>query len=72
MLQGHIAIDQAVFPERTPGFVLDALARIPLWKIGLDYRHGNLLVNSYHDLLCLVSAPYKNTAWHCMNSLRSF
>ncbi|CAA6659117.1 unnamed protein product [Spirodela intermedia] len=40
VLQGHIAIDQAVFPERTPGFVLDALARIPLWKIGLDYRHG--------------------------------
>uniref|UniRef100_A0A1D1XFI7 Putative Xaa-Pro aminopeptidase P n=1 Tax=Anthurium amnicola TaxID=1678845 RepID=A0A1D1XFI7_9ARAE len=40
VLQGHIALDQAVFPERTPGFVLDALARVPLWKIGLDYRHG--------------------------------
>ncbi|MQL95792.1 hypothetical protein Taro_028464, partial [Colocasia esculenta] len=40
VLQGHIALDQAIFPERTPGFVLDALARVPLWKIGLDYRHG--------------------------------
>ncbi|XP_078429989.1 metallopeptidase M24 family protein isoform X2 [Wolffia australiana] len=40
VLQGHIAIDQAVFPENTPGFVLDALARVPLWRIGLDYRHG--------------------------------
>ncbi|XVF06089.1 hypothetical protein REPUB_Repub06bG0018200 [Reevesia pubescens] len=37
---GHIALDQAVFPENTPGFVLDAFARSALWKIGLDYRHG--------------------------------
>ncbi|KAL2942087.1 Aminopeptidase P2 [Bienertia sinuspersici] len=40
VLQGHIALDQAVFPENTPGFVLDAFARSSLWKIGLDYRHG--------------------------------
>ncbi|CAI9102219.1 OLC1v1000452C2 [Oldenlandia corymbosa var. corymbosa] len=40
VLQGHIALDQAVFPENTPGFVLDAFARSALWKIGLDYRHG--------------------------------
>ncbi|CAL5089282.1 unnamed protein product [Urochloa decumbens] len=40
VLQGHIALDVAVFPERTPGFVLDVLARSSLWKIGLDYRHG--------------------------------
>ncbi|KAJ8751981.1 hypothetical protein K2173_000727 [Erythroxylum novogranatense] len=40
VLQGHIALDQAVFPGNTPGFVLDAFARSSLWKIGLDYRHG--------------------------------
>jgi len=40
MNQGHIALDQARFPEKTPGFVLDVLARSSLWKIGLDYRHG--------------------------------
>ncbi|XP_047179946.1 aminopeptidase P2 isoform X2 [Vigna umbellata] len=40
VLQGHIALDQAVFPENTPGFVLDAFARTFLWKVGLDYRHG--------------------------------
>lgn len=40
VLQGHMALDQAVFPENTPGFVLDAFARSSLWKIGLDYRHG--------------------------------
>lgn len=42
-LQGHISLDQAIFPENTPGFVLDAFARSFLWKIGLDYRHGTLL-----------------------------
>eukprot|EP00898_Chlorokybus_atmophyticus_P005799 jgi/Chlat1/621/Chrsp103S08590 len=40
VLQGHIALDSAVFPERTPGFVLDAFARASLWSAGLDYRHG--------------------------------
>ncbi|KHG06386.1 putative Xaa-Pro aminopeptidase P [Gossypium arboreum] len=40
VLKGHIALDQAVFPENTPGFVLDGFARSSLWKIGLDYRHG--------------------------------
>ncbi|XP_028106930.1 aminopeptidase P2-like [Camellia sinensis] len=40
LVKGHIALDQAVFPENTPGFVLDAFARSFLWKIGLDYRHG--------------------------------
>ncbi|XP_020212955.1 aminopeptidase P2 [Cajanus cajan] len=40
VLQGHIALDQSVFPENAPGFVLDAFARSFLWKVGLDYRHG--------------------------------
>lgn len=44
--QGHIALDQAVFPERTPGFVLDVLARSSLWKIGLDYRHGSIFLTT--------------------------
>ena len=39
-LQGHIALDQAVFPEGTPGLALDTLARAPLWRLGLNYRHG--------------------------------
>lgn len=40
VLQGHIAIDCAVFPSTTTGFQLDILARTALWKDGLDYRHG--------------------------------
>ncbi|KAK1222258.1 hypothetical protein PQX77_014891 [Marasmius sp. AFHP31] len=40
VLQGHIAIDTAVFPTGTTGFVIDSWARRALWKDGLDYRHG--------------------------------
>lgn len=40
VLQGHIAIDSAVFPRGTTGFMLDCLARSPLWSMGLEYRHG--------------------------------
>ncbi|CAM0873755.1 unnamed protein product [Alopecurus aequalis] len=40
VLKGHIALDAAVFPNGTTGHALDILARTPLWKNGLDYRHG--------------------------------
>lgn len=40
VLLGHIALDRAVFPAGTTGFMLDVLARSPLWEAGLDYRHG--------------------------------
>ncbi|KAI8319975.1 Creatinase/aminopeptidase [Martensiomyces pterosporus] len=40
VLKGHIALDRAVFPSGTSGYALDPLARLPLWEVGLDYRHG--------------------------------
>lgn len=40
VLKGHIALASAIFPEGTPGFVVDAFARGPLWQAGMDYRHG--------------------------------
>ena len=40
VLQGHIALATAVFPEGTLGSRLDAIARVPLWQAGLDYNHG--------------------------------
>jgi len=40
VLQGHIGIDRAVFPEGTSGGQLDILARHALWRDGLDFRHG--------------------------------
>ncbi|KAI0084760.1 Creatinase/aminopeptidase [Irpex rosettiformis] len=40
VLQGHIAIDTAIFPNGTTGYIIDSWARRPLWEDGLDYRHG--------------------------------
>ncbi|XP_058777887.1 aminopeptidase P1 [Vicia villosa] len=40
VLKGHISLGNARFPNGTNGHQLDILARIPLWKDGLDFRHG--------------------------------
>ena len=40
VMKGHIALDQARFPEGTTGSQLDALARQFLWQHGLDFDHG--------------------------------
>ena len=40
VLKGHIALATAIFPKGTTGSQLDALARKPLWDVGLDYDHG--------------------------------
>lgn len=40
VLKGHIAISTAKFPAGTTGAQLDTLARIDLWKAGLDFDHG--------------------------------
>ncbi len=40
VLKGHIAIATARFPKGTTGAQLDALARIDLWRAGLDFDHG--------------------------------
>jgi Xaa-Pro aminopeptidase len=40
VLQGHIAIATAVFPQGVAGPHLDAMARRALWQAGLDYDHG--------------------------------
>ncbi|VAV95483.1 Xaa-Pro aminopeptidase [hydrothermal vent metagenome] len=40
VLQGHIALAKAVFPDGTTGGQLDILARQYLWADGVDYAHG--------------------------------
>ena len=40
VLKGHVDLATAVFPPGTTGAQLDALARRPLWDVGLDYAHG--------------------------------
>lgn len=38
--QGHIGVASAIFPEGLLGSRLDSLARLALWREGLDYNHG--------------------------------
>nr|WP_321458347.1 aminopeptidase P family protein [uncultured Cohaesibacter sp.] len=54
VLRGFLALSMAKFPKGTFPHQLDALARMHLWQLGLDYDHGtghgvghNLLVHEY-------------------------
>ena len=40
VLKSHLALLSAKFPEGVSGNSLDALAREPLWREGLDFNHG--------------------------------
>ena len=40
VLRGHINLARAVFPKGLSGANLDYLAHVPLWEMGLDYRHS--------------------------------
>ena len=50
VLKGMLALQEAVFLEGCTGINLDYLAREPLWKLGLDYRHG-----TGHGVGCLLN-----------------
>lgn len=55
VLKGMIAISLALFPEGTSGAQIDALARVALWRHGLDFDHGTGHgVGSY---LCVHEGP---------------
>ena len=40
VLKGNLNLANARFVSGTHGINLDAIARLPLWKYGLDYNHG--------------------------------
>ena len=40
VLKGTMALSRTRFPRGTPGPMLDAIARAPLWEHGLDFGHG--------------------------------
>ncbi|MBN2657839.1 MAG: aminopeptidase P family protein [Spirochaetales bacterium] len=40
VLKGHIALSLARFPQGTRGYQLDLLARMDMWREGIDYGHG--------------------------------
>ena len=53
VLKAHIAMSRAVFPQGRSGSEIDALARVELWRYGLDYRcgtgHGVGFVGVIHE-----------------------
>lgn len=40
VLKGFLQLSNAQFPQGTCGTQLDALARLPMWKSGINYLHG--------------------------------
>lgn len=50
VLKGHIAVARANFPLGTTGAQIDTLARMALWRDGLDYAHG-----TGHGVGCYLS-----------------
>jgi len=40
VLKGHIGLSLAKFPQGTRGYQLDLLARMEMWKEGINYGHG--------------------------------
>ncbi len=55
VLQGMLDLSAAVFPKGCCGFHLDALARSPLWRQGLDFGHGTGHGIGY--MLCVHEPP---------------
>jgi Xaa-Pro aminopeptidase len=57
VLKGHIALAEAVFPEATSGSQLDTLARLALWRRGLDFDHGT--GHGIGSYLCVHEGPQR-------------
>ncbi|MFH5775567.1 aminopeptidase P family protein [Paracoccus sp. NGMCC 1.201697] len=73
VLKGFIALSSAQFPVGTFPHQLDALARAPLWALGLDYDHGtghdvghNLLVHEHPHRLGKAANPFGLVAGNVM------
>jgi len=66
VLEGHVNLATARFPDQVEPAKLDVLARAPLWQHGLDYRHGtghglgaHLGVHEFPPLLSASLPPPK-------------
>jgi Xaa-Pro aminopeptidase len=73
VLRGFLALSMARFPKGTFPHQLDALARMHLWQLGLDYDHGtghgvghNLLVHEYPHRLGKLPNPFGLEAGNIM------
>ncbi len=55
VLQGHMALQQVVFPSGVAGGRLELLARLPLWDERHDYNHGT--GHGVGHYLCVHEGP---------------
>ena len=57
VLKGHLQLQNAQFPAGTCGTQLDALARIAMWKSGINYMHGT--GHGIGHFLCVHEGPHQ-------------
>ena len=57
VLRGHIALSRAIFPDKTAGTQLDALARQFMWRDGMNYLHGT--GHGVGQFLCVHEGPHQ-------------
>ena len=57
VLKGHLQLQNAVFPKGTCGTQLDILARLAMWKEGVNYLHGT--GHGVGHYLCVHEGPHQ-------------
>lgn len=57
VLKGHLQLQNAHFPAGTCGTQLDILARIAMWKSGINYLHGT--GHGIGHYLCVHEGPHQ-------------
>ena len=57
VLKGHLQLQSAQFPVGTCGTQLDVLARIAMWKSGINYMHGT--GHGIGHFLCVHEGPHQ-------------
>ena len=57
VLKGHLHLQNAQFPAGTCGTQLDVLARMAMWKAGINYLHGT--GHGIGHFLCVHEGPHQ-------------
>ena len=57
VLKGHLQLQNAHFPAGTCGTQLDVLARLAMWKCGINYMHGT--GHGIGHFLCVHEGPHQ-------------
>ena len=57
VLKGHIQLEMCRFPRGASGTQIDAIARMDIWKHGLNYMHGT--GHGVGSFLCVHEGPHQ-------------